>query len=153
MSQLRLSALTEILAEQGLPARLEGSDRTVHAVNTLKAASEGELSFLSNPKYTADVERTGASAVILKDGITVRDGLSALRCADPYAAVRVAIVALHGHRQHPQWGVSTLASVHPTARLGANANIGPHVTIGAEAVADASQKRAMTLFGPENDSF
>ena len=48
---MRISELCRILGESGFPARLEGADRTVHAVNTLEAAGEGEISFLANPKY------------------------------------------------------------------------------------------------------
>lgn len=77
---------------------------------------------------------TKATAVILKDGIEVPRGLSALRCDDPYAGVTVSIVALHGYRKHPIWGTSDKATVHPSASIGANANIAPGVTIEAEVV-------------------
>ncbi|HNQ24850.1 MAG TPA: UDP-3-O-(3-hydroxymyristoyl)glucosamine N-acyltransferase [Phycisphaerae bacterium] len=128
---MRLSQLIEVLAGHGLKARLDGEDRLIRAVNTLEDAGPGELSFLSNPKYLSAVKDTKASAVVLKDGITVPAGISALRCADPYAALTVAIIAIHGHRQHPQWGVSKAAGIHPTARVGPDANIAHGVTIGA----------------------
>ena len=130
---MRISELCRILGESGFPARLEGADRTVHAVNTLEAAGEGEISFLANPKYLRAVQETKASAVILKDGVALPDGLSAVRCSDPYAAMTVAVINLHGHRQHPRWGISERASIHPTATIGENANIAEFVTIGADA--------------------
>ncbi|RME38248.1 MAG: UDP-3-O-(3-hydroxymyristoyl)glucosamine N-acyltransferase, partial [Planctomycetota bacterium] len=129
---MRLSELCRIIEEAGLSVRLDGEDRTVSAVNTLEEAGEGELSFLSNPRYTDTLRRTRASAVIVGNGIDVPDGVSALRCGDPYAAVTAAIVALHGHRKHPQWGVSEQAVIDPTARIGTDANIAPGVTIAAE---------------------
>ena len=130
---MRLSELCKILGESGFSARLEGQDRIVHAVNTLESAGEGEISFLANPKYLRAVQETKASAIILKDGVAVPDGLSAVRCPDPYAAMTVAVITLHGHRQHPRWGISDLASIHPTAAIGENANIAEFVTIGADA--------------------
>lgn len=130
----RLSELCEVLTQHGFPARLEGEDRTVYGVNTLENATEGEVSFLSNPKYHQAMRDTKATAVILKDGIEVPRGLAALRCDDPYAGVTVSIVALHGYRKHPTWGKSDKAAVHASARIGANANIAPGVTIEADVI-------------------
>ena len=131
MEPLRLSELCKVLTEAGFPARLEGDDRLVHAVNTLEDASDGEVSFLSNPKYLHALAETKASAVIVKDGVTAPDRVSALRCDDPYAAVAVAIVTLHGYRRHPQWGIHDRASIHPSAKIGSKPNIAGGVTIAA----------------------
>ena len=130
----RLSELCRVFTESGLPARLEGEDRVVGAVNTLEDAVEGEITFLSNAKYLPLLAQTAASALIVKDGVAVPPRLAAIRCADPYAVVTVAIITLHGHRQHPQWGLSDRARIHPTARIGADANIAPGVTIAAQVV-------------------
>jgi UDP-3-O-[3-hydroxymyristoyl] glucosamine N-acyltransferase len=43
----------------------------------------------------------------------------------------VAIIALHGHRRHPQWGCNTQAAIAPTAKIGKNPNIAGGVTIAA----------------------
>ena len=132
MGAIRLSELCKVLSDHGFSARLEGEDRTVRAVNTLEAAGDGEITFLSNPKYLSAVSETNASAVILKDGIEVPQRLAALRCADPYAAVTIAIITLHGHRKHPQWGLSEQATIDSSAKIGENPNIAPGVTIAAQ---------------------
>ena len=98
MSELRLSDLCRIFSANGLDARLEGDDRLVRAVNTLEEAGDGEVSFLSNPKYISALSRTKASAVLVKDGMDVPPGLSVIRCADPYAAETVSITASQAHR-------------------------------------------------------
>jgi len=121
------------MTDAGFPARLDGEDRTVDSVHTLDEAVEGQISFLSNPKYKGALAETKASAVIVKEEVTVSAGLSSIRCDDPYAGVTVSIVALHGHRKHPQWGLSEGASVDPTAKIGEGANIAPGVTIAAGA--------------------
>ncbi len=131
MPELRLSELCQVISGNGFPAKLDGPDRTIRAVNTLEDAGDGEITFLSNPKYLSAVLETRASAVIVKDGITVPDRISTIRCADPYAGVTIAIIAIHGHRKHPQWGISPAASIHPTAKIGANANIANGVTVAA----------------------
>lgn len=122
------------MVSHGLSASVEGADRAVRAVNTLEEAVEGELTFLSNPKYTPQVAMTRASAVVLREDVPLPDGLSAIRCGDPYAAITAAIIALHGYRKHPQWGISPQASVDATARMGAATNIAPGATIAANAV-------------------
>ncbi len=132
MPERRLSELCRILTDQGFAARLEGEDRTVRAVNTLEDARDGEISFLSNPKYLRVLPRTRASAVILKDGVEAPDGLSVLRCEDPYAAVTAVIVTVHGYRQHPRWGVSKRASIDPTTTIGADPNIAAGATLAAD---------------------
>ncbi len=131
MAELRLTELIDVVAQQGFTARLEGEDRLVCAVNTIEEAGPGELTFLSNPKYASALAQTKASAVVLRENVPLPDQVSALRCADPYAAITVAIVALHGHRRHPKWGVSERATIHPEARVGKNANIAANVSIAA----------------------
>jgi len=132
--QLQLSQLCDILGQHGLTARLDGDDRIVSAVNTIEDAADGELTFLSNPKYEKALATTDASAVLVEDAVEVPSQLSAVRCDDPYACVTAAIVFLHGYRKHPQWGVSDRANVHETARIGDNPNLGPGVTISADAI-------------------
>jgi UDP-3-O-[3-hydroxymyristoyl] glucosamine N-acyltransferase len=131
---LKLTDLCEILNAVGVPARLEGEDRAVRAVNTLEEAAEGDLSFLSNPRYLPALKATRASAAIVREGVTMPDGVSAVRCSDPYGAVTVAIIKLHGHRKHPRWGVSERASIDPSASIGANPNIAGGATIAANVV-------------------
>jgi UDP-3-O-[3-hydroxymyristoyl] glucosamine N-acyltransferase len=130
---IRLSELCSVLKEQGFPAQLEGPDCEVTAVNTLEDAQPGELTFLSNPKYAAQVATTQASAVILAAGVDVPAGKAAVRCAEPYAALTVSIITIHGYRQHPQWGISPQASVDASAELGEGVNLAPHATVAAGA--------------------
>ncbi len=131
MADMKLSKLQAQLTKAGLPARVDGEDRTVSGVNTLDEAGPGEISFLSNPKYRRALDETRASAVIVAEGVQVPDRLSSLRCDDPYAAVTVAIVAIHGYRKHPQWGRSERAVIDPSVKLGANPNIAAGATISA----------------------
>jgi len=128
---MQLSELCEVLREKGFAARLSGPDLAVSAVNTLDDAGGGEISFLSNPKYFSRLATTKASAVIVGDGVEAPAALSTIRCSDPYGAITVAIIVLHGHRRHPQWGLSGQAAIHSTAKIGKNANIAGGVAIAA----------------------
>jgi UDP-3-O-[3-hydroxymyristoyl] glucosamine N-acyltransferase len=122
------------LTANGFGAQLEGNDRAVSGVNTLEEAGPDELSFLSNIKYLKAVQDTRAAALLVQEEIPVPSHVSAVRCKDPYAAVTLAIIHLHGHRRHPQWGISPKAEVHKTAKVGADPNFGPGATVAAGAV-------------------
>lgn len=124
-----LSDLCLLLNKNGLSVQLEGPDIHVLAANTLEDAREGEITFLSNPKYLSKLQSTKAAAVIIGDGVDRPQTLSAIRCTDPYAAITGAIIALHGYRKHPLWGLSKGAMVDPTAKLGKNANIAAGATV------------------------
>jgi len=129
---LRLCELCQLLEKSGVSARLDGEDRTVEGVNTLESAEAGEITFLANPKYLPAVAVTRASAILARVGVQLPRGLSSIRTPDPYAAVTVAIIHLHGHRSHPTWGISERANIHPSARIGPHANIAPGVAIAAD---------------------
>jgi UDP-3-O-[3-hydroxymyristoyl] glucosamine N-acyltransferase len=134
VAETRLSELCNLLSRYGLDAKLVGEDVMVRAVHTLEEAGDGDLSFLSNPKYLSALAKTRAIAVLVGPDVELPAGASAIRTNDPYAAVTIAIIAIHGHRRHPRWGAGDRATIHSTARLGDNANIGPGVTIEADAV-------------------
>ncbi len=134
MPEKRLSELCKICSDNGFETTLDGPDMTVRAVNTLEDASEGEVSFLSNPKYISSLATTKAAAVVAQDGVDMPDGVSALRCKDPYAAITMAIITLHGYRKHPKWGVSEKAYIEPSAKIGRDANIAPGATVAADVV-------------------
>lgn len=134
MNPQLLSQLCEALEARGLTARLDGEDRTVHAVNTLQDAGRGELSFLSNPKYAPLLSDTAAEAVIVGEDVERPERMSVIRSNDPYAAVTYAVVIVHGYRRHPAWGIHPDAHVHPDASVGAGANLAPGSFVDAGAV-------------------
>ncbi len=127
--------ICEHLINHGMPTEVEGdATRRIAAVATLEEATQADVSFLANRKYEKALAETAAGAVILNEDASAPDTTTALRTADPYAAVTAAIVLIHGHRQHPQWGVHDQATISPSATLGAHANIGPHAVIEDDVV-------------------
>ncbi|HPD28955.1 MAG TPA: UDP-3-O-(3-hydroxymyristoyl)glucosamine N-acyltransferase [Phycisphaerae bacterium] len=127
---LTLTQLTEFLASQSIPCEVDGDGSVVvSSVATLEDAGEGQLSFLSNPKYEKELAATRASAVLVRPDVRVSRTMNLLRTPDPYAALTAAIVRIHGYRQHPQWGRSAQACIHPSAVIGEKPNIAPGVHI------------------------
>lgn len=109
--------------------RADGA-RIITGIGTLEDAIEGQLSFLSNPKYEKMLQTTRASAVVLKPTVDAPGHLGLIQVDDPYAAITLLIVECYGYRRHP--GIPqdpTHARIAPSARIGENASIHPGVTI------------------------
>jgi UDP-3-O-[3-hydroxymyristoyl] glucosamine N-acyltransferase len=100
----------------------------ITGVNSLERAGAGDLSFLSNRKYTPLLQTTRAGAVLLPKDFG-RIGLPALRCSDSYLAFAKALEFFY---KPPR----PAAGVHPTAVIAASARVGPNASIGPYAVVE-----------------
>jgi UDP-3-O-[3-hydroxymyristoyl] glucosamine N-acyltransferase len=131
-----LAEVCATLERHGMKPELRGnSQRAIRAVATLEDAGPGEISFLSNPKYEKLLRTTRAAAVVLRPGVLAPDHLDLIRVDDPYAAITILIVELHGYRQHrPVRADAGRPNIAPTARIGANAIIHAGVTIDDDVV-------------------
>lgn len=119
--------LSELAARIG--ARLEGDGAiAVTRVAGLEAAEPGDVTFLANPAYAAEVARTRASAVILGQHGPAAP-CAVLRADDPYLAFARAVQVLAPAPIRPT-GVHATAVVDDTAMLGPDVAIGPLAVIG-----------------------
>jgi len=136
-----LAALARHLESQGLASGIVGDDQTrVHGVNTLEDAVEGEISFLTNPKYRRLATDSKASAIIVAQDENLTFDVPVVKCKDPYAALTLATIHIHGYRRHPQWGISERATIAdsvrlcPGASIAGGASLEEGVSIGKNAV-------------------
>jgi UDP-3-O-[3-hydroxymyristoyl] glucosamine N-acyltransferase len=115
----------ELAARLGL--RYEGDgEALVRAVASLEDAGPGDLVFLRQPKYRPSLERTKASAAIVRPDETFR-AIPVLIADDPQLAfVRAVELFFTPYRPEP--------GIHPTAVVSGSAEIGPGVSIGALSV-------------------
>ena len=117
-----------------LGATLEnGSPETeISGVAGIEEAAAGQITFVANPKYAALAKTTSASAIIVsQDFPAVATAL--LRSDNPYLAFARAIEVFY---QPPAYtpGVHPTAAVASSAKIGADAHIGPYVTIDEDVV-------------------
>ena len=91
-------------------------------------AGQGQLSFISNPKYLKYIETTSASAVLVDHDFPKTDRTTLLRTANPYFAFLQ--LAQTFYQQKPQVAVG----VHPTAVIGDGCELGADIAIGAHVV-------------------
>lgn len=107
---------------------VQGDPQTViTGVRGLKEACEGDISFLANSKYFAQLQSTRATAVVISK--EEQDApIPMIRVQNPnYAFARIAEHILNKP-------IRIRRGVHPTAILGENVKLGANVTVHAYAV-------------------
>jgi UDP-3-O-[3-hydroxymyristoyl] glucosamine N-acyltransferase len=104
------------------------ADRVIRGVATLAEAAEDQISFLSNPRYAQQLATTSAGAILVSNDLE-GDDARYVRVANPYLAWARVIERWFVPRPALS-GISPLASIAPSATLGANVAIGPFTTIG-----------------------
>ena len=130
---MKLSAIVAALLvrlENGSP------DTEIIGLNGIEQAGPGELTFLSNPKYAAAARTTKASAVIIAEDFPAIPA-AMLRAKDPYLTFARALELFHQPLRYAP-GVHPTAVVAASAKLGANAHIGPYVVIGEDVAIGAN---------------
>jgi len=99
----------------------------LQGVATLKDAKEGEISFVSNPKYKKLINVCKASAIILSPSLAEDYSGNALINDDPYLTFAKVVYAFHATK-------SPAGQIHPTAIIDKSSNISASASIGANVV-------------------
>ena len=100
-------------------------NRAISAVAPLAEARGEQLSFLSNRKYAAQLAQTKAGAILVPKNLEGEDKRW-VRVDDPYFAIAQIMTRWFSARPMPKV-VSPKAAIAPSARLGADAAVGPFV--------------------------
>ncbi len=112
-----------------LNARLENGspDTEITGLNGIEQAGPGEITFVANPKYAAAARLTKAAAVIVAENFPVIPAAT-LRVEDPYLSFAHALELFH-HPLRYVPGVHPTAIIHPSAKIGRDAHVGPYVVV------------------------
>jgi UDP-3-O-[3-hydroxymyristoyl] glucosamine N-acyltransferase len=133
--------LAEIVEWTGAKAQDEADlGQTIHDIAPLDQARPGDLVFLDNPKYAAQLAATKATACLVgeKYAKSVPEGVVALIVREPYRACAIVTARLYPEAARPgsifeAQGVSPSARVHPAAKIEENVTIDPGAVIGPRA--------------------
>jgi UDP-3-O-[3-hydroxymyristoyl] glucosamine N-acyltransferase len=119
---------------KALNARLDNArpETEITGVAGIEQAAQGQLTFVSNPKYSAAAKTTKASAVIVAENFPAID-TGMLRSKNPYLAWAKAIELFYRPPSYAP-GIHPTAVIHPKTQLGKNAHIGPYVVIDEDVV-------------------
>jgi len=128
--------LSDIIARLG--GRLHGrDDLVVSGVGPLDRATQGQLSFLANPKYRNQLASTRASVVVVDEQTEVPASLSAIHVDNPYLYFARVVALLNPPREfapgiHP--GAVIEGVVHERAHIAAGVVIEAGSEVGEGAV-------------------
>lgn len=120
------------LAERFALGLKGNGEAVVSGVATLANAGPGQLAFLSNPRYRAQLAETQAGVVVMRAGDVEGHAGTALVAADPYVAF-AKIAALFDPPPPPRPGVHASAVVDPSASVDPQAQVDAFCSIGARA--------------------
>ena len=118
---------------------LEGDGRIeITAVAGLGEAGAGDISFLSNPKYAAQVAATKAAAVIVPSDWDRPGSCALIRVENSDQAFAQAADLFYEEPPKPVAGIHPTAVVADSVQLGDGVSIGAHCTVEAGVVIGAN---------------
>ena len=115
-----------------LQGEIEGNpDIVVTDFAKIEEGKTGALCFLANPKYNHYIYDTEASIILVNNDFVAERPVSAtlIRVENAYEAVAKLLTFYEQNTQTQRTGISQLAFVAPTAKIGKNAYIEPFVVI------------------------
>jgi UDP-3-O-[3-hydroxymyristoyl] glucosamine N-acyltransferase len=120
-------------------------DVLIHSIASIREAIEGQLTFVANSKYLADVQYTRASAILAPPEFNV-SFRPVIRVNQPRLALIKAMELLTPAESRP---ISLNNGIHPLAFIGENVEFGTNVHVGPFAVIEDNAKiGADTLIYP-----
>ncbi len=105
----------------------------VEGAASLAEATEKDIAFLGNAKYTAQLKTTRAAAVLVPPGVQTNGRTVIVLKNPPYGWARVLEILQKERLRHPT-GVHPTAVVAPSAKIGKNAALGAYCVIEEGAV-------------------
>ncbi|MBL8149897.1 MAG: UDP-3-O-(3-hydroxymyristoyl)glucosamine N-acyltransferase [Blastocatellia bacterium] len=119
---------------KNLDCLLEGDpELEITGVASIEEAQTGDLTFLSNLKYSPKVLSTKASAIIVSLDYEKKRDIALLRHKNPYLTFAQAIELFYSAPKLAE-GIHPTAVVSTSAKIGKNVSIGAHSVIGDDVV-------------------
>ena len=133
---LKLASIVESLSGDFQALCFGDQDTLIDGLAPLEQATSRQLSFLSNPKYTAQLSNSKAACVIVAPALELaaRQRGACIVVDDPYHYF-ARVTQLWKRHQTPKRiaVIHPAAYVDPRARLGKDVSVGAFACIGAEA--------------------
>lgn len=105
---------------------------TVDSFGKIEEATQGQLSFLANPKYEDYLYTTKASVIIINESLHLKQEISAtlLRVPDAYSAFATLLDTYQKLKNQQLSGIQEPAFIEKTVTMGKNVYIGAFVFLG-----------------------
>jgi len=115
-----------------LGGEIEGNPLVkVNSFSKIEEGKPGTLSFLSNPKYSQYIYESLASIILVNKNFSPEKEIQAtlIRVEDAYQSLAI-LLSLVEQAKPQKTGISDLAFIAPSAKIGENAYIAPFVYVG-----------------------
>ncbi len=114
----------------------------------IEEATQGQISFLANPKYEDFLYTTKASIIIVNDSLVLKTLISAtlIRVPDAYAAFATLLTKYQELKAATLVGIQTPSFIATTAKLGAQHFVGAFSHIGENVVLGENVKIFPNVF-------
>ena len=141
-----MPTLAELAALTG--GTVEGpAGLAVNGIASVEEAVEGQMTFITDPKFADKLGGSRASAVLIAPGLDAH-GKPAIRVPKPSSALVVLLGRFAPVPPPPERNVDASAWIHPTAKVSPGAIIGPNAVIDAGAeVGEGTVVGALTYIG------
>lgn len=126
----------EFTAEQiagFINGKIEGDSQVkVSSLAKIEEGKPGTLSFLANPKYSSFIYDTGSSIIIVNHDFVPEQKIEStlIRVDDAYSAFAIILNAYQEAKAARRKGISSLAFIDSSAKIGENCYIGEFAYIG-----------------------
>lgn len=110
---------------------VEGNkNATVNTFAKIEEGVKGAISFLSNPKYTHYIYDTKSSVVIINEDVELERNVSTtlIRVKNAYESI-AKLLQIYEASKPKKTGISPLAYIAPTAKIGKDCYVGPFACI------------------------
>ncbi len=106
-------------------------DAEVYTFAKIEEGTPGAISFLANPKYTEYIYTTNSSVVLVNKDFEAKGEIKAtlIKVDNAYESLAKLMTMYEASKPKKQ-GISSLASISPTAKVGENCYIAPFAVIG-----------------------
>ncbi len=103
----------------------------VYTFAKIEEGTPGALSFLGNPKYTEYIYTTESSIVLVNKDFEAQKEIKAtlIKVDNAYESL-AKLMMLYESMKPKKQGISSLASISPSAKIGENVYIAPFVVVG-----------------------
>ncbi len=139
------------LAELTQSTLVGNPDVSISGVDALDSAGPQDASFLANPRYRALLHQTKAGVVCINGQTPFEEGRNYLISDDPSRAFQIIVENLLITKENISGftGIHPTAVIHPTASIGKDVHIGPHVVIDQGAkIGDHCRLMPFVSIGP-----
>lgn len=123
-------------------------DALISDVKPIGEAGPGEITFIANPRYAQEIERTRASCVVATRKLASRAGRTVIWHENPYLAFAKLIALFRPPPPAPRPGIHLSAVIAESARLGADVTVEAGAVIAARAeIGDRAVIGALSYVG------